>query len=218
MVKADQNTSAKVTPKIVLIGGPSGGGKTTFAKKLLAACGDRSVLISTDNYYIPLHHLTLEERTVYNFDHPDSLDFKLLVRDLELLRAGQVVSIPTYDFAMHARTETTIRIEPRPVVIVEGILALVPERLRSLGTLRIFVKSPIETCLARRTERDIRERGRSPESITAQWNATVLPMYLKFCAPSEAFADLIVAGDSEPDKSAGDLNSVVKRLFPYSDP
>lgn len=173
--------------------GPSGAGKTTVAKKIQEHYGDDScVIISSDNYYKDLRHLPREERSKVNFDHPDSIDFDLLTIHLNTLKMGLPVDIPTYDFSTHSRCNGTKRIDPKSIIIVEGILVLFPEKLAALFDIKAFVKTDLDLCLIRRIQRDVRERARTVDSVIEQYKATVRPMYVEFVEPTSKTADLIV--------------------------
>lgn len=147
-----------------------------------------------DDYYWHRPELSFEDRTKVNYDHPDSLETGLLVSHLEKLRAGQPVSRPVYDFTTHLRAEATVAVAPAPVVVVEGILVLAEEELRDLMDLKIYVDTDPDLRLARRMERDIQERGRTPESVLHQYLTTVRPMHLEFVEPSKKHADMIIPG------------------------
>ena len=139
-----------------------------------------------------MSNLSEEERKKVNFDHPDSIDFDLLTSHLEALKKGQSVEIPTYDFSTHTRTKTTIHIDAKPVIIVEGILVLSPEKLAALFDFKMFVKTDLDLCLMRRIQRDVKERGRTMEGVIEQYKETVRPMFEIFVQPTAKKADLIV--------------------------
>jgi uridine kinase len=178
---------------IVGVAGGSGSGKTTLTRRLLERLpGGMAVHISHDAYYRDLAHLELEERARWNFDHPDSLESELLIRHLELLRAGERVEIPTYDFSTHTRASKSLPVRPAPVVIVEGVLVLAVKELRNRLDLGVFVDTAASERLTRRVRRDTRQRGRSRESVLEQWRETVDPMYEQFVVPSRAHAHHVV--------------------------
>jgi uridine kinase len=189
-------------PVFVLgIAGGTGSGKTTIAQKLVASVPPgSSVLIDHDAYYRDRSTLPREERERINYDHPDAIETELLVQHLALLRAGRGVDIPQYDFREHARMVATRRVEPAPVVLVEGILVLADERLRAYMDLKLYVDTDADIRLMRRLRRDIEDRGRSFAQVRAQYDATVRPMHLAFVEPSKRFADLIVpeGGENQP--------------------
>lgn len=145
-----------------------------------------------DAYYRDRSDLAFEEREKVNYDHPDALETDLLARHVESLMKGEAVDVPTYDFSTHLRRTETERMEPRPVLMLDGILILADESLRALMDLKVFVDTEPDVRLARRTRRDMRDRGRSEESVLAQFEATVRPMHEQFVEPSKQFADLLV--------------------------
>jgi uridine kinase len=182
-----------MTPFVVGVAGGSGSGKTTVVRRILETLGPAQVaLVEQDAYYRDGSHLPFAERLGRNYDHPDSIDEALLGEHVRALRAGRPVEIPCYDFVHHVRLPETRRVPPRPCVVVEGILVLASEPLRELLDLRIFVETDADVRLIRRLQRDVAERGRSPESVLAQWEATVRPMHLQFAEPSKRHAHLIL--------------------------
>lgn len=173
--------------------GGSGSGKTTVAEEIVRRIGpDRLVSVHQDRYYRDLSHLKFEERARHNFDHPDAMEEELMVEHLELLRSGSATPLPVYDFARHVRTERTERAQPRPVILVEGILILAVAAIRNLLDIKLFVDTDPDVRLIRRIRRDLAERGRTVESVTGQWMETVRPMHLDFVEPSKRWADLII--------------------------
>ena len=177
---------------IIGIAGGTGSGKSTFTNRLKRAFGDAITVIYHDNYYKPHDDLTLEERRTINYDHPDALDTDLLVRHLEELRAGRAVDCPTYDFTQHTRAKKTVAIQPSRVIIVEGILIFQDARLRDLFDIKIYVEADADERILRRVTRDIRDRGRSLESVVHQYLTTVKPMHYLYVEPTKTFADLIL--------------------------
>ena len=174
------------------IAGGTGSGKTTFALALQAAAGEDSVIISQDSYYVANTHLSFEERLKINYDHPDAFEDQLLIEHLQKLRRGEPIEVPIYDFTAYVRTDRTIPVRPRRIVLVEGILVLANPELRSLFDLKVFVDTDPDVRLLRRLTRDVKERGRSLESIHHQYLSTVKPMHEAFVEPSKKYADLIV--------------------------
>ena len=150
------------------------------------------LLIEQDSYYKNLSHLTFDERSVRNFDHPESVDFKLLGKHIELLLEGFEVNVPIYDFKTHLRTEETISCKEHHIILLEGILALYDSDLRNLMDIKIYVDTPDDIRVLRRMKRDINKRGRSLESVTEQYYSTVRPMHIQFVEPTKKFADIIV--------------------------
>jgi len=184
---------ARKKPVIIGVAGGTASGKTTVSQAILDRVGrDRIVFIQHDSYYRDLSHLPLEERRVMNFDHPDSLENELLIRHLEELLVGHVIDVPVYDFRIHTRLSETRRVEPKPVVLVEGILVFVDKALRDMMDVKIYVDTPADIRFIRRLERDINERGRSLRSVIDQYQGTVRPMHLEFVEPSKRYADVII--------------------------
>jgi uridine kinase len=178
---------------IIGIAGGSGSGKTTIAEALTEAI-DGVAYIKHDAYYLHRPDLSFEERTAVNYDHPASLETDLLVQHLEQLRDGLPFEQPVYDFSQHLRSTETIPIGPAPVVLLEGILVLAESSLRAMMDLRVYVDTDSDLRLARRLERDIRERGRTPESVLNQYLSTVRPMHNQYVEPSKRHADIIIPG------------------------
>jgi uridine kinase len=180
-------------PLVIGIGGGSGSGKTTIARSIVEAIGpERVALIQHDAYYHDQTDLPMEERVKVNYDHPDSFETTLLVEHLRELRAGQAIERPIYDFTVYNRSGQTVRVEPKPVVIVEGILVLYEADLRDLMDLKIYVDTDPDLRILRRLERDLKERGRSFDSVHDQYLATVRPMHLQFVEPSKRYADIVI--------------------------
>jgi len=180
-------------PVIIGVAGGTGSGKTTVAKEILRRAGTpRIAFLQHDAYYKDLGNLPLAQRAMQNFDHPDALDNALLLAHLKALKASQPVEIPVYDFTTHTRTEETRRIEPQPVILLEGILLFADEALRRLMDVKIYVDTDSDIRFIRRLERDIKERGRTTESVVRQYLSTVRPMHLEFVEPSKRHADVII--------------------------
>lgn len=188
-------------PTLIAVAGASGSGKTTLARQLaplLSADATPAPVISLDRYYRDYSHLELHQRAAINFDHPDSLNLTRFAADLRAWRKGGTVAPPGYDFAQHRPLLARECIKAAPVMIVEGILVLHSPALRELFQLALFIDTPLEVCLSRRIERDIRERGRSRESVIAQFSQTVIPMTQQFVLPQQRYADVVVASDDKP--------------------
>lgn len=178
---------------VIGIAGGSGSGKTTVIRRILERFGPRRIaLLDHDAYYRPLDGLAPEQRARFNFDHPDALETDLMVRHLDALLAGQPVEKPTYSFETHSRLPETVTLEPRAVVLVDGILVLAEPALRERMDVKLYVDAPDDVRLMRRIERDLHERGRSIESILEQYRRTVRPMHLDFVEPSKRHADVII--------------------------
>jgi uridine kinase len=174
------------------IAGGTGSGKTTIASKIVDAIGERAVSIDHDSYYADLSHLPFDERQRVNFDHPDALDNDLLIQHLGELRSGRPFHKPSYDFRTHVRTGETTRIDPAPVVVVEGILTLAIPELVAMFDIKVFVDTAADIRLMRRIRRDLEQRGRSFSDVREQYYKTVRPMHLAFVEPSKQFADVII--------------------------
>jgi uridine kinase len=173
--------------------GGTGSGKTTITNRLTETLSEDSVLLlQQDHYYKDTPHLPLEERAKQNFDHPDSVDTQLLISHVRALREGQAIERPVYDFTEHRRVPATVHLEPRSALIVEGILVFENATLRSLCDIKIFVDTEADLRFIRRLRRDIRERGRTVESVIDQYMATVRPMHMEFVEPSKRYADVII--------------------------
>ncbi len=178
---------------IIGIAGGSGSGKSTFSDLVRANLHDSSLeVIRHDSYYLPLDHLSFDERKRHNFDHPDSLDTGLLVRSLKALRAGEPIEVPEYDFSQHTRTGRHKLLHPPAVVIVEGILIFSDKRLREEFDMKVFIDADGDERLMRRLKRDINERGRDLDEVLEQYQRTVKPMHLEFVEPSKRWADVII--------------------------
>lgn len=193
-------------PYIICIAGGTASGKTTLARMLLEQLGeDVCAVLPMDCYYYDNGHLSLAEKALVNYDHPEAFEFSLIRQQLEELRQGREVSVPQYDFSTHSRTQT-VGYSPKQILIFEGILGLVDESLRPLFDYSIFVKAADDLRFQRRLERDVRERGRSPESVRSQWESTVQPMHDQFCGPTESYADRVVHG-------VGDFSTIVESII-----
>lgn len=180
-------------PALIGIAGGTGSGKTTVAQVILDRVSAQHIaFVPHDAYYKDLDNLPPAQRALVNFDHPDSLETELLISHLEALHRWEPVEIPVYDFANHLRTNRTQRVEPQPVVLVEGILIFVEPALRKLFDARIFVDTPPDIRFIRRLQRDMVERGRTLESVIHQYQSTVRPMHEEFVEPSRRHADVII--------------------------
>jgi uridine kinase len=185
--------------EVILVGiaGGTASGKTTIAEKIHEVFPQTSLIISQDNYYKDLTHLSKEEQKKVNFDHPNSIDFDLLKKHLLLLKAGDAINEPIYDFCTHGRKQTTIELEPKRIIIVEGILVLAVPEIRNIFDVKIFVDTDDDIRLLRRIERDIKYRNRTFESVRDQYLATVQPMHNEFVEPSKRYADFIIPRGGE---------------------
>ena len=177
---------------VIGIAGGTGSGKTTLMKNIVSRFEGDVTVLSHDNYYKRHDELTYEERVQLNYDEPDALETDLMAVHLEALRRGESIECPVYDFTVHNRSDETIPIHPRKVIIVEGILIFESEALRNLMDIRIFVDTDADVRLCRRIRRDVKKRGRSLESVLDQYQQTVKPMHEKYVEPSKKYADLVV--------------------------
>lgn len=204
----------KTGPVIIGIAGGTGSGKTTVASTIRDRVGrDRIEWISHDAYYREFRGLDPEARHHVNFDHPESLETELLVRHLDALLAGRAVETPIYDFTTHSRLAETRRVEPKKVVIVEGILVLAEPELRKRIDVKLFVDTPPDIRLLRRLVRDVQSRGRSLESVVEQYLTTVRPMHEEFVEPSKRFADLIIPEGGENRVAMDAIIATIERLL-----
>lgn len=177
---------------VIGIAGGTGSGKTTLTQRLKERFGSDVSVLYHDNYYKAHDDMPYEERCRLNYDHPGSFDTDLLVRDLRLLKAGRAVRCPTYDYTVHNRSQATVEVKPAKVVIVEGILLFENQALRDLMDIKLFVDTDADVRILRRVMRDVKERGRSLDSVVSQYLTTVKPMHEAFVEPSKKYADLIV--------------------------
>jgi uridine kinase len=201
-------------PLVIGIAGGTGSGKTTVARNLATGLPLGTVsLVDHDSYYRDRKDLPFAERAQLNYDHPDSLETELLVEHLTRLRNGEAVEIPLYDFTTHTRRLETLRVEPTPVIIVEGILALQNSALRSKLDIKLYVDTDADIRVFRRIRRDLEQRGRSFDSVRDQYYSTVRPMHLAFVEPSRRWADLIIPEGGENrialDLILGKLKNVI---------
>ena len=197
--------------KILMIGiaGGTGSGKTTLMKNLVERFGDAVTVVSHDNYYKRHDDMTYEERCLINYDEPAAFENDLMARQLEALRRGERVECPVYDYTVHNRSNETVTIEPKQVIIIEGILIFADEALRSSMDIKIFVDTDADIRLCRRIKRDVNKRGRSVESVLTQYMTTVKPMHDKYVEPSKRFADLVVP---EGGKNVVALDILIDRI------
>jgi uridine kinase len=201
---------------ILGISGGTGSGKTTVAQTIIRSVGASNVVyLPQDSYYRNLGDMPIDLRHNVNFDHPDAFDTALLVNHLEALRAGECIEQPVYDYRTHSRKTEVVHVEPRPVIIIEGLLVLVNPQLRRLMDLKIFVDADADIRFIRRLDRDVHERGRSVESIISQYMTTVRPMHLQFVEPSKRYADVIIPGggfnEVGIDLVTGKIRSILAR-------
>ena len=202
--------AARRAALVIGIAGGSGSGKTTVAQEILQRVGpDRIAFLQHDSYYKDLSGLPPTQRAEVNFDHPNSLETDLLIENIACLRDGEAVQVPIYDFSTHSRTGRTFTVQPRRVILVEGILIFTEAALREMFDVKIFVDTDSDIRFIRRLERDLRERGRTTESVIKQYQSTVRPMHLEFVEPSKRYADVIIP---EGGHNTAALDMVVARV------
>ena len=199
---------------VIGIAGGTGSGKTTLMKNLIGRFGDVVTVLSHDNYYRRHDELTYEERCKINYDEPAALETDLMARHLDALRHGETIHCPVYDFSQHNRSDETIEIAPKSVIIVEGILIFENKELRDLMDIKIFVDTDADVRLCRRIKRDVNKRGRSLESVLEQYQTTVKPMHEKYVEPSKKHANLVVL---EGGKNWVALDMIVGRIQRHLD-
>lgn len=194
---------------VIGIAGGTGSGKTTLAKKLGEVFGEKVALMRHDSYYRAQNGLTLKERANQNYDHPSAFETELMTEHLRQLTSGKSVLAPIYDYTVHNRSDKTELIEPRPVIIVEGIMIFADAELRSLMNIKIFVDTDADVRIIRRIVRDVSERKRSLESVITQYLTTVKPMHEQFVEPSKKYADIIIP---EGGKNPVALEMLITRI------
>ena len=189
---------------VIGIAGGSGSGKTTLAREIERRLGQRVIMLSHDAYYRAHDDIPFSEREKLNYDHPDALETNLMVSHIQQLKSGQAIDCPVYDFSAHNRSQETVRIEPRRVIVVEGILIFHDKELRDQMDLRIFVDAEPDVRLCRRIKRDVNKRGRTVESVLTQYEDTVRPMHMKFVEPTKKYASFILPNGGK-DKAVQDM-------------
>jgi len=200
-------------PLVIGIAGGSGSGKTTVAQEILQRVGpDRIAFLQHDSYYKDLSGLPPVQRIQVNFDHPNSLETELLIQHIASLRDGKPAEVPIYDFSTHSRTSQTYTVQPRTVILVEGILIFTEAALRSMFDVKIFVDTDADLRFIRRLQRDISERGRTVQSVIDQYLGTVKPMHLEFVEPSKRYADIIVPQGGHNDVAIDMLLTLARGL------
>ncbi|MCK9192067.1 MAG: uridine kinase [Sphaerochaetaceae bacterium] len=197
--------------KIIGVTGGSGSGKSTVVRKISEVCSD-FVFIPQDNYYKSAAFVNNENITAFNFDHPDAFDLELLKEHLIALKNGQAIDMPTYDFVHHRRGDETIHIEPCNLVIVEGLMVLYEGFIRDLLDLKLFIDTPADIRLIRRIQRDVAERGRTPESVIKQYIEVVRPGHLNFIEPTKEYADIIIPEGGHNENALSVLIPFVKSI------
>ena len=197
---------------IIGIAGGTGSGKSTFTNRLKNEFQDEVAVIYHDNYYRDQSHITFEERKKTNYDHPDSIETELLIEHLKELKKGNAVQCPVYDYSQHNRSDQVITIEPKRVILLEGILVLADERLRDLIDIKVYVEADADERILRRVIRDVKERGRDIEGVVEQYLTTVKPMHYLYVEPTRSTADIVINSGKNPIAFELVKNSIQKIL------
>ncbi|TVZ25140.1 uridine kinase [Gillisia sp. Hel_I_86] len=196
---------------IIGIAGGTGSGKTTVVSQIIAELNNEDVaVISQDSYYLDTSHLSLEERVKINFDHPKSIDFDLLISHLKELKSGNSIEEPVYSFKEHNRTGETVTIEPKKVIIVEGILILTNPDIRDMFDIKIYVHADSDERLIRRLKRDINDRGRDLDEVLWRYQTTLKPMHQQFIEPTKEFADIIIPTNRYNNVAVDIVQTIIK--------
>lgn len=202
--------------KIELIGitGGTGSGKTFLTNEVISEYGPEMItVIQQDSYYKDISYIPLEERKSQNYDHPDSIDIDLLTTHLKQIKNGHDIRVPTYDFSKHLRMEKTIRVSPKKIIIIEGILIYFYLEIRKLFSLKVFIETPKDIRFIRRMTRDINERGRTFESVKNQYLTSVRPMHEKFIQPCKQYADIIIPGNDKNNRAFDLIKPKIEALL-----
>lgn len=198
---------------VIGVAGGSASGKTTIVRKIEDYFGEDIVILSHDSYYKAHNELPYEERSKLNYDHPDSFETDRMARDVRALLNGQSIDVPVYDYTIHNRSDKTVHVNPKRIIIIEGILILQNKELRELMDAKIYVDTDADERLMRRIRRDIAERARSVESILTQYEQTVKPMHEKYVDPSKRYADVIIPRGGENTTGISMLQEYMKHLL-----
>ena len=196
---------------VIGIAGGTGSGKTTLMNNIVKKFEGMVTVLSHDNYYKRHDELTFEERSALNYDEPNAIETSLMVEHLAMLKNGQAIDCPVYDFTRHNRSDETIHLESKPVIIVEGILIFENESLRELMDIRLFVDTDADIRLCRRIKRDVNKRGRSLESVLSQYQQTVKPMHEKYVEPSKKYANIVVPEGGKNVVALDMIEGVIRR-------
>ncbi len=203
---------------IIGIAGGTGSGKTTVVRKIVKALPPHYVaVVPLDSYYNDTTHMTDEERRAINFDHPDAFDWKLLIKQINQLRSGEAIEQPTYSYILSNRLPETVHVEPKPVIIIEGIMTLINKKLRDMMDLKIFVDTDSDERLIRNIQRDVVERGRTVDMVIKRYLDVLKPMHEQFIEPTKKYADLIIPQGGENLKGIGILCRYIEGLVPVED-
>ena len=197
--------------KVIGISGGSGSGKTTIVKQIAEIVPD-FVCIAQDSYYKSAEYMDNQNITAFNFDHPSAFDTDLMVEHLRALKRGETIQVPVYDFVHHRRRPETVEVPPHGLVLFEGIMVFVDPRVRDLLDLKLYVDTPDDIRFIRRLQRDIKERGRTVESVIRQYLEVVRPGHLEFIEPTKAYADLIIPEGGSNEKALQVLASFMKAI------
>ncbi|MDY0134029.1 MAG: uridine kinase [Acholeplasmatales bacterium] len=201
-------------PVIIAVAGGSASGKTTVVEEVISKLKKEFVVvIMHDDYYKEHNHLSLEERKMVNYDHPDSIDNELFLKHVNKLLKGEEINKPIYDFNTYSRLEKTEKITPKKVIILEGILVLTDKRIRELADIKLYVDLDSDMRFIRRMERDIKERGRTVESVVDQYLKTVKPMHHQFVEPTKRYADVIIPNDHKHDVAVDIIVSKINTIL-----
>lgn len=199
---------------IIGIAGGTGSGKTTVVKKIVEALPPHYVsVVPLDSYYNDTSHMTEEERHAINFDHPDAFDWKLLIKQVNNLRKGEAIEQPTYSYILCNRLSETVHVEPKPVIIIEGIMTLLNKKLRDMMDLKIFVDADSDERLIRNIQRDIVERGRDVKAVVDRYLDVLKPMHEQFIEPTKRYADIIIPQGGENKKGIEMVCKYIERLM-----
>lgn len=199
---------------VIGVAGGTGSGKSTFTNRIKEAFNDQITVVYHDNYYRSRDGISFEERKKINYDHPDALETALLVEHIRLLKAGQVIECPVYDYSQHNRSDKTIIVEPRKVIIVEGILVLQDAELRNLLDIKVYVEADADERIMRRAIRDMNERGRDLEGIFEQYMTTVKPMHYLYVEPTKAQADIVI-NSGKNDVALDIMRTKIERVLEW---
>ena len=202
---------------IIGIAGGTGSGKSTFTNRLKEAFGEDVAVLYHDNYYRAQDEIPFEERKKVNYDHPDAFETELLLKQLRDLKEGKTIRCPVYDYSRHNRSDQTIVVEPRRVILLEGILVLADERLRDLLDIKIYVEADADERILRRVIRDVKERGRDIEGVARQYLTTVKPMHYLYVEPTRAMADIVINSGKNPiafEIMKNNIQKIIEALAP----
>lgn len=187
-------------PTLIIIAGPSASGKTCLVKRLVQHIPETVSVLNCDNYYFSYDHLSPEEKFGINFDHPDSIEWTLIAKHLNRLKAGHSIDMPQYCFKEQTRLAHSQTITPKPLILIDGLLSLAKPEIRNIVDFSVYLDTPLDICLSRKMVRDMNERGRSPDFIMKQYQHHTRPMYLQFIEPSRQFADIVIPSSLSVDK------------------